>query len=249
MPTRTLSSKGKMRTKSQDNTNEKIHIKPIRFIFICNINSRSEVNTFMAAASTIKKDYEKFFPQHRTEVHLIDSAKSLNEKLSGQADEIVKSIDFVGHGGHEMIGIMDEDNNRTSLMMDDVYFFFQFWFSDRLEVSDLDFHSLMKNVKIEIHGCKTSDKRFLEKNIAKNISQKLYNDGKILSYVIGHGNQANPGSDPKRQDYRHDARFIYHNGNIVTYKPKKGALYTIEKGHLSEMGIENAIRAQFYDNK
>lgn len=70
MPTRTLSSKGKMRTKSQDNTNEKIHIKPIRFIFICNINSRSEVNTFMAAASTIKKDYEKFFPQHRTEVHL-----------------------------------------------------------------------------------------------------------------------------------------------------------------------------------
>lgn len=61
----------------------------------------------------------------------------------------------------------------------------------------------------------------LEQNFAKNISQKLYNDGKILSYVIGHGNQGNTGNDPKRQDYRHDAKFIYHNVNIVIYKPKK----------------------------
>jgi hypothetical protein len=246
-------SKPKPKAKSNSAKNaeppQKTPIKDIRFIFACHTDESSHVNTFLNAAATLEAEYKKKFPNHRVEKHHIKSAVELNKILSSQPDLTVRSVDIIGHGRYDRIGIMDDDYERTSIMMDDVFYFFKFWFSDMLEVEDLDFRFFAINAKIEVHGCRTADKEHQDNNIIRNLSMMLYEAGKTKSYVIGHGNKAQPKPGKKAQDYRHDARFIYHNGQLVIFQPKKGEKYTIQEGHLDESAIEKAIEDQFGTKK
>lgn len=97
-------------------------------------------------------------------------------------------------------------------------------------LDDINFNVFADDAKIEFHSCNTAgdkwDKANEYMNMASVVSLKLYNAGKKNAVVIGHYEDAGPGSN---EDYRQGERRVFYKGmNILT---------TNQKGNMSKKQI------------
>jgi hypothetical protein len=99
-------------------------------------------------------------------------------------------------------------------------------------INNIDYNKFTKNAIIEIHGCRAADEiEFLPYDIiVKNLSEALYDSGKICAVVIGHLTKAEPlinapkDTPNEKQDYRYKKRAVFHNGKTLFVTNVKGKI-------------------------
>ena len=93
--------------------------------------------------------------------------------------------------------------------------------------SEINFKVFTIESKIEIHGCHSAFDGETD-TLCALMSKALYQAGKKRSVVIGHADFATPNRGGTKiisqQDYRHEERVIYNNGNVIARTRAEGRI-------------------------
>lgn len=99
---------------------------------------------------------------------------------------------------------------------------------EQATIYDIETDRFTNDAVIEFHGCRIADTPdvMIYDNIAENLSEYFYSDGKTRVVILGHATKANPSINGERttiaaQDYRHGKRIAVHNGKILFSTTRK----------------------------
>lgn len=219
----------------------------VRLIFWGGARKKGDNSAFFYASRNVKKDYEgDIFIDNKA-----SSAKDIIKIIEKQKDNTIQSIDFFTHGSAYALYMvrnkrdMTNSSINTDLEKDEIEAnnlytsktmkFFQSFGggNDEDVVSSINFKKFTNSAKIEIHGCNSAADTGLGDNIAINLSEALYEAGKLKSVVIAHSTSADPkikGEKTKisEQDYRFKERVVYNNGKVLFRTKKIGKITASE---------------------
>jgi hypothetical protein len=97
-------------------------------------------------------------------------------------------------------------------------------------ISSILFDRFTSSAKIELHGCNTAYELYVFDNFAEELSELLYDAWKKDSVIIGHTTKSVPWINGegntlyKDQDYRHQERNIYNNGDKISTTNTRGRI-------------------------
>lgn len=217
----------------------------VRLIFIANCFTPAENSAFRFAAANLDAEYERDRMKGGIVKRIyFDNARQIVDSINSQRQPI-QSVDFLSHAKNDRIGAEITRRNvqyRTSLFesgarMAEIIAHHEgegLANSRKMaSIDEIDFTKFAYDAIIEIHGCHGGTQQdSLPDNISKRLSLALYNSGKQLAVVIGHGTRANPNptspanfkSSVITQDYRHGLRMVYFNGKLILSTRQVGAI-------------------------
>lgn len=192
---------------------------------------QSDNSAFQMAAINVEKDYRR---GDKNKYEIINkkllSLRQLVATINDQKESSIRSLDLFSHGGPDNFYMVTVRDDVDGGILNDIrlyrYIFHDDSFS-RGDLSKLKFSNFSEDAKVEIHGCKTAAGS--EGNMVADFSRHLYTAGKTRSVVIGHMTNADPlirgvATTISEQDYRHQVRAIYRNGELIAKTRKIGAL-------------------------
>lgn len=219
----------------------------VRILIYGGAKKKSDNSAFYYAASNVAKDYQNdkiIFKKAYT-------GKDVVSQINKQKDNSIQSIDFFTHGSQYALYMVRDKNSKlnssTETNIDDAKVesnnlyasktvkIVQSWFAgdDEDVINNIDYKKFTNTAKIEIHGCNSGAGTYMVDNIAINLSEYLYENGRTKAVVIAHLTKANPNINDSKtkiqeQDYRHGSRIIYNNGKEVFRTAKKGRITASE---------------------
>lgn len=78
-------------------------------------------------------------------------------------------------------------------------------------LGDIEYGKFTNSAKVEIHGCRTAERKPVLGSFCEVFSESLYEAGKERAVVIGHTTK----NLPLDKDYRQGTRHCYHDGTIL----------------------------------
>ncbi|RSZ27172.1 hypothetical protein [Acinetobacter bereziniae] len=216
---------------------EQIKIKlPVRLIIYGGARSASDNSAFLHASKNVIKDYRNDLPIKS--YFMSQGIKQLINAVNQETENSVQSLDIFSHGSelglytvigaslknfitHEYAQVNNLASNlyRNRLTKINQYEIFggANW-RNSFVISEINFKVFTIESKIEIHGCHSAFDGESD-TLCALMSKALYQVGKKRSVVIGHADFATPNRGGTKiisqQDYRHEERVIYNNGNVI----------------------------------
>ncbi|MCX5469287.1 hypothetical protein [Acinetobacter nematophilus] len=191
---------------------------------------------FLHASKNVIKDYRNDLPIKS--YFMSQGIKQLINAVNKEAENSVQSLDIFSHGSelglytvigaslknfitHEYAQVNNLASNlyRNRLTKINQYEIFggANW-RNSFVISEINFKVFTIESKIEIHGCHSAFDGESD-TLCALMSKALYQAGKKRSVVIGHADFATPNRGGTKiisqQDYRHEERVIYNNGNVI----------------------------------
>ncbi|MCV2443464.1 hypothetical protein [Acinetobacter bereziniae] len=225
---------------------EQIKIKlPVRLIIYGGAKSASDNSAFLHASKNVIKDYRNDLPIKS--YFMSQGIKQLINAINKEAENSVQSLDVFSHGSelglytvigaslknfitHEYAQVNNLASNlyRNRLTKINQYEIFggANW-RNSFVISEINFKVFTIESKIEIHGCHSAFDGESD-TLCALMSKALYQVGKKRSVVIGHADFATPNRGGTKiisqQDYRHEERVIYNNGNVIARTRAEGRI-------------------------
>jgi hypothetical protein len=225
---------------------EQIKIKlPVRLIIYGGARSASDNSAFLHASKNVIKDYRNDLPIKS--YFMSQGIKQLINAVNKEAENSVQSLDIFSHGSelglytvigaslknfitHEYAQVNNLASNlyRNRLTKINQYEMFggANW-RNSFVISEINFKVFTIESKIEIHGCHSAFDGERD-TLCALMSKALYQAGKKRSVVIGHADFATPNRGGTKvisqQDYRHEERVIYNNGNVIARTRAEGRI-------------------------
>ncbi|MFH4156578.1 hypothetical protein [Acinetobacter bereziniae] len=225
---------------------EQIKIKlPVRLIIYGGAKSASDNSAFLHASKNVIKDYRNDLPIKS--YFMSQGIKQLINAINKEAENSVQSLDVFSHGSelelytvigaslknfitHEYAQVNNLASNlyRNRLTKINQYEIFggANW-RNSFVISEINFKVFTIESKIEMHGCHSAFDGESD-TLCALMSKALYQVGKKRSVVIGHADFATPNRGGTKiisqQDYRHEERVIYNNGNVIARTRAEGRI-------------------------
>lgn len=225
---------------------EQIKIKlPVRLIIYGGARSASDNSAFLHASKNVIKDYRNDLPIKS--YFMSQGIKQLINAVNQETENSVQSLDIFSHGSelglytvigaslknfitHEYAQVNNLASNlyRNRLTKINQYEIFggANW-RNSFVISEINFKVFTIESKIEMHGCHSAFDGESD-TLCALMSKALYQVGKKRSVVIGHADFATPNRGGTKiisqQDYRHEERVIYNNGNVIARTRAEGRI-------------------------
>lgn len=218
---------------------------PIRLIMYGGSRKSSDNSAFLYASKNVIKDYKNDLPVKS--FFISQGVNQLVDLINAQAENSIQSLDIFCHGSElGLYSILNASldssvsyeyvqlNNLESNLYRNKLTKFSQWeifggasWRNLFVISDINFKKFTNESKIEIHGCNTAlDGK--SDTFSAELSKASFKGGKKRSIVIGHADYANPNRGGTReiskQDYRHELRIVYHNGNVIAKTKMEGRI-------------------------
>ncbi|ATZ64623.1 hypothetical protein [Acinetobacter bereziniae] len=225
---------------------EQIKIKlPVRLIIYGGAKSASDNSAFLHASKNVIKDYRNDLPIKS--YFMSQGIKQLINAINKEAENSVQSLDIFSHGSEEglytvlgasVIESITESDVKNKNLASNIYrnymtkyyrwtLFGESNLNNLYVISNINFKKFTIESKIEIHGCHSAFDGERD-TLCALMSKALYQAGKKRSVVIGHADFATPNRGGTKvisqQDYRHEERVIYNNGNVIARTRAEGRI-------------------------
>lgn len=217
----------------------------MRLIIYGGARSASDNSAFLHASKNVIKDYRNDLPIKS--YFMSQGIKQLINAVNQETENSVQSLDIFSHGSelglytvigaslknfitHEYAQVNNLASNlyRNRLTKINQYEIFggANW-RNSFVISEINFKVFTIESKIEIHGCHSAFDGESD-TLCALMSKALYQVGKKRSVVIGHADFATPNRGGTKiisqQDYRHEERVIYNNGNVIARTRAEGRI-------------------------